>query len=108
MGKLEQFVESQLKIETKIPAEVLKMNQDVMTEASDVFRESNKLAVEAVAVQDMGPRKGKEISDQIANCLEDAKEAVRRFVKVREECFPQGLPSFQAADGYEEKYKKAA
>jgi hypothetical protein len=106
MGKLESFGESLPKIETKIPAEVLKMNQDVLLEAKGVFVESNKLAAEAT--QGMGPRKGKEISDQLAECIEDAKKAVRRFTRVREECFPQGLPSFQVADDYDEDYKKAA
>jgi|WetSurMetagenome_2_1015567.scaffolds.fasta_scaffold333217_3 hypothetical protein len=106
MGKLEQFGESRPKIETKIPAEVLKMNQEIMSDAHEAFLESNRLAIEAM--QGMGPRKMKEISDQLTECLEEAKEAVRKFTKVREGCFPQGLPSVQFADGYNEEYKKAA
>jgi hypothetical protein len=106
MGSLEKFGESRPKIEAKIPAEVLKMNQDIMSDAHKTFLESNRLAIEAM--QGIGSRKMKEISDQLTECLEDAKEAVRKFTRAREECFPQGLPSVQFPDGYDEEYKKAA
>lgn len=85
MGNLERLGESRPKIETKIPAEALEMETNLVSEAKDTFEENHRLVVEAMS--GMGPRKAEEILAALSQCRLATKDVIKKFKMEKERIY---------------------
>jgi len=87
MGSLEKMPmgEMQRPMETKIPSEVLEMDNSLISEAKIIFQNNHELVKEAMF--GMGNRKAKEVLQNLAECREQTKDTVHNFRKEKEKIY---------------------
>jgi len=83
---LEQMGETRPSAEkTKTPPEVLGMENNLVGQAKDAFGENHNLVVEAMT--GMGPRKAKEILEDLSKCRVATKDAIKKFRMEKERIY---------------------
>jgi hypothetical protein len=71
--------------EVAIPPEVQEMEKDLVGDAKVIFENNHELVKEAMF--GMGSRKAKEVLENLAECRDRTKNAVRQFRKKKEEIY---------------------
>jgi glutamate synthase domain-containing protein 3 len=67
--------------EGKIPKEVLEMDKNLIRDAKLIFENNHELVKEAMF--GMGSRKAKEVLENLSECRERTKKAIREYKKTK-------------------------